>query len=186
MFSNRSQKRPSGDNKEMASVTLVLGGARSGKSRFAESLILQTGKRPVYIATAEPFDDEMRERIKLHREDRGTRWKTLEAPIELVRGIKNESGPERAILVDCLTVWLSNLMAHSRDIKAPCDTLVYLLKEPRSDIVLVASEVGLGIVPDNRLAREFRDHAGKLNQAIAAIADKVYFIAAGLPITLKG
>jgi len=168
------------------SVTLVLGGARSGKSRFAETLVLETGKRPVYIATAEAQDDEMRQRIRQHRARRDVRWKTLESPLELIRGIKNESGDNRAILVDCLTLWLTNLMIYERNVSSQCDGLVYLLKETRSDIVLVANEVGLGIVPEHRLARQFRDYAGQLNQAIAAIAHRVYFVAAGLPLTLKG
>lgn len=172
------------------SVILVLGGARSGKSRFAEDLVLQTGKRPVYIATAEAQDEEMRQRIRQHRARRDVSWKTLEAPLELIRGIKNESGENRAIIraiiVDCLTLWLTNLMIYQRDIETQCEGLVYLLKEARSDIVLVASEVGLGIVPEHRLARSFRDYAGELNQAIAALAHAVYLVVAGLPLKLKG
>lgn len=170
----------------MVGVTLVLGGARSGKSHFAESLVLETNRRPVYIATAEAHDEEMRQRIRHHRSRRDVRWKTLEAPLELIRGINNESGENRVVLVDCLTLWLTNLMIYERDVTSQCEALLYLLKEARSDIVLVANEVGLGIVPEHRLAREFRDYAGQLNQAVAAIADRVYFIAAGLPLKLKG
>ncbi|RCL00829.1 MAG: adenosylcobinamide kinase / adenosylcobinamide-phosphate guanylyltransferase [Candidatus Tokpelaia sp. JSC188] len=170
----------------MANVTLVLGGARSGKSRFAESLILKTNKNPVYIATAEAHDEEMRRRIRQHRFRRDINWKTLETPLELIRDINNEGGENRIILVDCLTLWLSNLMIYKRDIAYQSEGLLYLLKEVRSDIVLVANEIGLGIVPECRLNREFRDYAGQLNQGIAAIADTVYFIVAGLPLILKG
>jgi len=170
----------------MVEVALVLGGVRSGKSRFAENLVLETGKRPVYIATTEVQDDEMRQRVREHRERRDARWKTLEAPLDLIRGINNESGENRAILVDCLTLWLTNLMIYKRDIGTQCDALVHLLRGARSDIVLVANEVGLGIVPEHELAREFRDYAGRLNQAVAAVAGSVYFIAAGLPLRLKG
>lgn len=167
-------------------VTLVLGGARSGKSRFAENLVLETGKRPLYIATAEAQDDEMRQKIRKHRQRRDAGWRTLEVPLDLIRGINNESGENRAILVDCLTMWLTNLMIYERDIGTQYDALVCLLREARSDIVMVANEVGLGIVPEHRLAREFRDYAGRLNQAVAAVAGRVYFIAAGLPLKLKG
>lgn len=170
----------------MGEVTLVLGGSRSGKSRFAENLVLKTMKHPIYIATAKIHDEEMHQRIKIHRRCRNSVWKTLEAPLDLVQTIVAESSENRAILVDCLTLWLSNLLVYDYSVEIQCDRLVCLLKKACSDIVLVSSEVGLGIVPDNRLAREFRDYAGRLNQAVAAVAHGVYFVAAGLPLKLKG
>jgi adenosylcobinamide kinase/adenosylcobinamide-phosphate guanylyltransferase len=164
-------------------VILVLGGARSGKSRFAESLLADRVGRRNYLATAEAGDEEMRERIRHHRERRGASWRTIEAPIDLATAIA-EAG-EAAILIDCLTLWLSNLMAAGRDVDEATQGLCRALDRAKAPVVLVSNETGLGIVPDNALAREFRDHAGRLNQAIAAKADRVFFIAAGLPLTLK-
>jgi adenosylcobinamide kinase/adenosylcobinamide-phosphate guanylyltransferase len=164
-------------------VTLVLGGARSGKSRFAEELLADRSGRRLYLATAEPQDAEMAERIRHHRQRRGNAWRTVEAPID-VAPVLNSAG-EDAVLLDCLTLWLSNLMAAGREIEPAVQGLCAALRQPRAPIVLVSNEVGLGIVPDNALAREFRDQAGRLNQAVAATADRVYFIAAGLPLTLK-
>jgi adenosylcobinamide kinase/adenosylcobinamide-phosphate guanylyltransferase len=162
-------------------LTLVLGGARSGKSRYAEELI---GGRPAaYVATAQAGDSEMAERIRLHRSRRGTNWTTHEAPIELAAALR--AAAPRPTLVDCLTLWLSNVMLAERDVAAEQATLLGCLGELKSPAVLVANEVGLGIVPDNALARAFRDHAGRLNQAIAAIAGRVVFVAAGLPLVLK-
>ena len=161
-------------------VTLVLGGARSGKSRYAESLI---GGRPAcYIATAEIRDAEMDERIRHHRERRGANWTTQEAPLDLAAALRASAQPA---LVDCLTLWLSNLMLAGRDVATEQAGLLGCLTELTSPVVLVANEVGLGIVPDNALARAFRDHAGRLNQEIAAVADRVVFVAAGLPLILK-
>lgn len=164
-------------------VTLILGGARSGKSVHAERLI--GGQPAVYLATAQAFDDEMAERLRLHRERRGDHWTTVEEPLELVPALRAHSGGGRPILVDCLTLWLSNLMLAGRDVPAACTELAATLPELAGPVVLVANEVGLGIVPDNALARAFRDHAGRLNQQIAAVANRVVFIAAGLPLTLK-
>ncbi|HVA13053.1 MAG TPA: bifunctional adenosylcobinamide kinase/adenosylcobinamide-phosphate guanylyltransferase [Stellaceae bacterium] len=164
-------------------VTLVLGGARSGKSRFAEALIEQAAQPAIYLATAEPRDDEMRARIAAHRARRGGNWTTVEEPIELVNALLAE--PVRPVLVDCLTLWLSNLMAAERDIGFETERLLATLAQPRAPVVLVANEVGLGIVPDNPLAREFRDRAGRLNQGVARAAQRVVFVAAGLPLILK-
>jgi len=167
-------------------VTLVLGGARSGKSRFAENLALTSGKRPVYVATAEPRDGEMTERIKQHQKRRGSAWQIWEEPFNLVSTLEQTNGQLQCVLVDCVTLWLSNLLLAGRDIVAERQALLAFLEKICGDIIFVSNEVGLGIVPDNALARQFRDHAGETNQTLAALADKVYFIAAGLPLTLKG
>lgn len=163
-----------------ARITLILGGARSGKSRLAEQLAAERQGNLVYIATAEAWDDEMRQRIAEHIARRGERWRTVEAPLDIV--IPNESG---AVLIDCLTLWLSNLMHAGRDVTAETDRLAQALKAARVPVLLVSNEVGLGIVPQNKLARDFRDHQGRLNQTIAAVADHVIFMAAGLPLVMK-
>ena len=167
-------------------VTLVLGGARSGKSTFAESLARERGGQPVYLATAEFVDDEMRRRIEAHRARRGETWRTVEAPIELARAIERHSAPRVCLLVECLTVWLGNLVHHGRDVDAATEALLESLAAAPGPLVLVANEVGLGVVPDNAMARAFRDHAGRLNQAVARTAGSVYFVAAGIPVAIKG
>ena len=167
-------------------VTFVLGGARSGKSMFAESLAREGARHPVYIATAEYVDDEMRRRIENHRARRGKAWRTVEAPIDLAQAIGRESSPETCLLVDCLTVWLGNLMHHHCDVGAATHTLLASLGAAPGPLVLVANEVGLGVVPDNAMARAFRDRAGLLNQSVARVAGNVYFVAAGIPMVVKG
>jgi len=169
----------------LPTATLVLGGARSGKSRHAEALVESQPGDCIYIATAEAWDAEMVERISRHQQQRGSRWRTVEAPLDLVETLGRVAGPGRAVLVDCLTLWLSNLMHADRDIAAETDRLVRWLAAPAGPVVLVSNEVGLGIVPDNALARAFRDHAGRLHQAVAAVVPSVVFVAAGLPLTLK-
>ncbi|HKW53560.1 MAG TPA: bifunctional adenosylcobinamide kinase/adenosylcobinamide-phosphate guanylyltransferase [Stellaceae bacterium] len=166
-------------------LTLVLGGARSGKSRHAEALIEQAAPEALYLATAQPLDDEMAERIRHHRARRGARWTTREEPRELAAALSEAARPERPVLVDCLTLWLTNLLVVGRDVEAAIAGLLDTLPRLAGPAVLVANEVGLGIVPDNALARAFRDHAGRLNQAVAAQAQRVVFLAAGLPLTLK-
>ena len=166
-------------------VTLVLGGARAGKSAFAEGLAKSWNQR-VYLATAVVTDDEMAERIALHRARRGHDWRTVEEPVELAAAVRRESAPETGLLVDCLTVWLGNLMHHGHDVDAAREALLESLAAAAGPVVLVANEVGLGIVPDNAMARAFRDHAGRVNQAVARAASRVYFVAAGIPMTLKG
>jgi adenosylcobinamide kinase/adenosylcobinamide-phosphate guanylyltransferase len=166
-------------------VTLVLGGTRSGKSRFAEGLIAAHPGRPVYLATAQAGDIEMAERIRRHRARRGDAWTTLEEPLELPRALASVTRDKGAVLVDCLTLWLSNLMGTDRNVETETRSLVESLPNLAAPVVFVSNEVGLGIVPDNALARTFRDHAGFLHQAIAAAADRVYFIAAGIPVLLK-
>ena len=166
-------------------MTLVLGGARSGKSAFAESLAREQGQG-VYVATAERVDEEMARRIAAHRARRGAGWRTVEAPLALADAIRQESVPRTCLLVDCLSVWLGNLLHHGRCVDAECEALLESLRAAPGPVVLVANEIGLGIVPDNAMARAFRDHAGRLNQSVAALAQRVYFVAAGLPLTLKG
>jgi adenosylcobinamide kinase/adenosylcobinamide-phosphate guanylyltransferase len=173
----------------LPALTLVLGGARSGKSRHAEALVRShadaMGMKPVYIATAEARDGEMAARIAEHQAQRGDCWQTEEAPIALGNTAASCAKDGRPILIDCLTLWLTNIMLANLDMDAEIAGLLNALEATPGPIVCVANEVGLGIVPDNELTRAFRDHAGRLNQQIAEHADRVDFIAAGLPITLK-
>lgn len=164
---------------------LVLGGARSGKSRYAQRRAEQTGLKPLFVATAQPFDAEMEQRIARHRDERGSGWQTCEAPIDLPSAIQNNTAPDTIILVDCLTLWTSNLMLADHDIDAATDLLVSTIATASGPIIFVSNEVGLGIVPDNPLARRFRDAAGIVNQRIAAAADEVQYLVAGLPLPLK-
>jgi adenosylcobinamide kinase / adenosylcobinamide-phosphate guanylyltransferase len=169
-----------------AKIVLVIGGARSGKSAFAEGLAAKSGLSKVYVATGQAFDREMSDRIDLHKARRGPDWENVEDPFDLARVLKNAAGEGRAVLVDCLTLWVTNLMLEQRDVDAEADALLELLPALAGQVIFVSSEVGLGIVPDNYMARAFRDHAGRLHQNIAAIADEVYFVAAGLPLKMKG
>jgi adenosylcobinamide kinase/adenosylcobinamide-phosphate guanylyltransferase len=167
------------------SVTLVLGGARSGKSRFAEGLASASGLDRVYVATGQAFDGEMRERIAEHRARRDAAWRTVEAPLDLAAALERETAPGRVVLVDCLTLWLSNVLLADLDVEHEVDELLGSLSRSRGAVVLVSNEVGSGVVPDNALARKFRDHQGRLNQRVAAIASRVTLVAAGLPLDLK-
>lgn len=167
----------------------VLGGARSGKSRHAQGWADEQAAahdlQRVYIATAQAFDDEMAERIALHRQDRGRGWTTIEAPLDLPSAMAENARPGRVLLVDCLTLWLSNLVLAERPVDAAADALLAALAASAAPIAVVSNEVGLGIVPDNALARRFRDGQGRLNQRVAAACDRVLFLAAGLPLVLK-
>jgi adenosylcobinamide kinase/adenosylcobinamide-phosphate guanylyltransferase len=167
-------------------TTFVLGGARSGKSSFAEGLIETSGMDAVYLATGRAWDDEMSERIAQHKQRRGGSWTTIEEPLDLVGVLQRECIGNRAVLVDCLTLWLTNLLISEKDIETETARLVAALRELKGAVVLVSNEVGLGIVPENRMARDFRDHAGRLHQAVAGAAAQVYFVAAGLPLKMKG
>jgi len=167
------------------SSLFVLGGARSGKSRYAQSRAEAMPGDPVFIATAEAFDDEMRERIARHRADRDARWRTVEAPRKLPAAIDALNDAESVVLVDCLTLWVSNLLLADADIPAAGRQLSDAIARFEGALILVANEVGLGIVPDNALARRFRDAAGLLNQSVAAAADEVVLLTAGLPLALK-
>ena len=167
-------------------VVLVLGGARSGKSAFAERLVTETGLSRHYLATGRAWDEEMRERIARHQSDRGEGWQTHEEPVELVARLETLDDPANVILVDCLTLWVANLMMEERVMAEEFARLAAFVPRARAKLVLVSNEVGLGIVPENRMARDFRDHSGRLHQAIAQSAAEVYFIAAGLPLKMKG
>jgi adenosylcobinamide kinase/adenosylcobinamide-phosphate guanylyltransferase len=171
-------------NPEAGLVTLVLGGARSGKSRYAEWLIATYPKPWVYIATAEAKDSEMAERIAAHRARREAGWQTIEAPHELPEALAAAPG-DAAVLVDCLTLWLSNLMLGNFKVDVMIARLEQALARRRGPTVLVSNEVGLGIVPDNELARRFRDTQGNLNQRIAANAARVIMMVAGVPVAVK-
>jgi adenosylcobinamide kinase / adenosylcobinamide-phosphate guanylyltransferase len=166
-------------------VTLVLGGARSGKSRCAERLVEAAAPAGTYCATAEAGDAEMAARIAAHRARRGSFWRTVEAPLALAPVIGSEPTPERPLLIDCLTLWLSNLLLAGRRVEEETAALCGALQLAAGPVVLVANEVGMGLVPETPLGRRFRDAAGCLNQQVAAIADRVVFVAAGLPLVLK-
>jgi adenosylcobinamide kinase/adenosylcobinamide-phosphate guanylyltransferase len=169
-------------------VTLVLGGARSGKSAFAERLVRDSGLARAYVATATAGDDEMAARIAHHRDARGTGWRTIEEPLTIAQAIEREAAADRAVLVDCLTLWLSNLLETGRDIAAETAKLTAALcgaPHGRGLVVLVSNEIGMGLVPDTPLGRAFRDAQGRLNQTVAQAADNVAFVAAGLPLWLK-
>ncbi len=164
---------------------LVLGGARSGKSRYGRGLIESCGLEPVLIATATAGDEEMRERIARHRAERGAGWTSIEEPLALVETLARETAPGRAILVDCLTLWLANVMLAGLDWEAQAERLVAAIGATRGPLVLVSNEVGQGIVPETPLGRAFRDAQGWLNQAVAGACDGVVLVTAGLPALAK-
>jgi adenosylcobinamide kinase / adenosylcobinamide-phosphate guanylyltransferase len=165
-------------------LTLVLGGARSGKSRYAESLVMALPSPWLYVATAEARDSEMAARVAVHQGRRGPSWTTVETPRDIAGALAaNATTPA---LVDCLTLWLSNVLLADADVDAEIEHLDEALTHAAAPLVLVANEVGSGIVPDNALGRRFRDLQGLLNQRIAARADRVFLVVAGLPLTLKG
>ena len=174
------------DAGRLPALTLVLGGARSGKSRYAERLITGAAQAGTYIATGEAGDAEMAARIAHHRARRTDFWRTVETPLDLAAAILAQADPARPVLVDCLTLWVSNLLGAGRIVEHESEALLGALRDARGPVVLVANEVGLGLVPETPLGREFRDEAGRLNQAVAALADRVVFVAAGLPLVLKG
>ncbi|KKB76603.1 adenosylcobinamide kinase [Devosia soli] len=166
---------------------LVLGGARSGKTAFAERLALRAGSRPVYLATAATLDPEMRDRVASHRAGHADRFTTIEEPLALSPVILAAGDVHDVILVDCLTLWITNLLIANEDVATAVGELCATLMEfQRAKVILVSNEVGLGIVPENAMARTFRDLAGSAHQRLAEVCDDVYFVAAGLPLTLKG
>ncbi len=167
-----------------ANLVFVIGGARSGKSTFAEARMAALAPPWTYIATAQAFDDEMRARIDMHRARRDERWRTIDAPHDLCNAVRH--APDDApVLVDCLTLWLTNRLLAGADLVVEREALVAALAARRAPTFVVSNEVGLGIVPDNALSRRFRDEAGFLNQAVAAIADEVHLMVAGLSIRAK-
>jgi adenosylcobinamide kinase/adenosylcobinamide-phosphate guanylyltransferase len=165
-------------------LTFILGGARSGKSRRAEDIIAGHPPPWTYVATAQAFDDEMRQRIRDHQDRRDGRWTTFDTPLDLEDMLRRQ--PQgRPVLVDCLTLWLTNVMLAGEDVATRCERLAGVMAQPSGPWVVVANEVGLGIVPDNALARRFRDEAGRLNQMVAKVANNVEFVVADLPMKVK-
>ena len=177
----------------MAHIIFITGGTRSGKSSFAEKRALEFGGPLGYLATAQTLDDEMNERVRRHRERRGDEWHTSEEPINLSQALADCDGEYKAILVDCITLWLSNLLCMYEESGGDCEELIQedvlrlknTLQSMVTPVILVSNEVGQGIVPDNRLARLFRDIAGITNQALAAAADEVHVVISGIPLRLK-
>ncbi|MBP1752837.1 MAG: adenosylcobinamide kinase [Geobacteraceae bacterium] len=172
----------------MAKILFITGGARSGKSRLAESLAEGFGTPLCYIATGQALDTEMEERISAHRTRRGGNWHTVEEPLRLAETIRNVDGSFQAILVDCITLWLTNLLLTNEDtdkVMAKVGALVEVMPKGKTPLILVSNEVGMGIVPENALARKFRDLAGKANQMLASAADEAYVTFSGIPIRLK-
>lgn len=169
----------------ISKLSLVIGGARSGKSRFAETLVTGTGRPRIYVATADAWDDEMRARIIRHKSDRGEGWTTIESPRDLC-GTLAKVPADHVVLVDCATLWLTNHLLADADLDAETDRLLAALATCAAPVVVVSNEVGWSIVPDNALARQFRDAQGRLNQRLAAQAETVVAVMAGLPMVLKG
>ena len=169
----------------LPSLSLVVGGARSGKSRLAERLVMASGRARHYIATAQAWDAEMTARIEAHQQDRGADWITHEAPREVAAVLENVPA-DHVVLLDCATLWLTNVVLAEADVAQECAGLLAALAACKAPVVVVSNEVGWGIVPDNALARAFRDHQGRLNQQIAGAAGLVVGVMAGLPMVLKG
>jgi adenosylcobinamide kinase/adenosylcobinamide-phosphate guanylyltransferase len=168
--------------------TLILGGARSGKSALAERLARESGNEVVYIATAQAHDAEMAARIAHHRDRRPAHWQCVEEPLALAGALRAYARPDRCVLVDCLTLWLSNLLGDADDqrLGRECEALLEVLPALPGELLFVSNEVGLGVVPMGELTRRFVDEAGRLHQALAARCERVLFVAAGLPLPLKG
>lgn len=169
----------------LPSLSLVLGGAASGKSAFAESLILKENRPPLYIATAQVFDDEMAKKVTRHREMRGSLWATIEEPLDIAATLKTVPTGQ-PVLIDCATLWLTNVILGDHNLKAHTDAFLKAISHCAGPVVVVSNEVGQGIVPDNALSRQFRNAQGRLNQDIASRADLVVAVMAGLPLALKG
>jgi len=171
-------------------ITLVTGGCRSGKSRFALKTAEQIADdNRLFIATSQPLDDEMKERVKLHRQERGPDWQTVESPVQLPETVTGNHDSAQVILIDCITMWISNLLLDeflSQKISEYMENLKQALIGARCPVLLVTNEVGMGIVPENRLAREFRDLAGSANQTLAGLADQVVLVVSGIPLWVKG
>ncbi len=173
---------------EKKELALVLGGAKSGKSTWALRYAESSYRSYLFLATAEVRDEEMRERVKRHRLQRGVEWQLLEEPLEVAEALESKISDLDAVLIDCLTLWLTNVMLQKGEAQmgAYQDRLINALDNRRQAIIIVSNEVGTGVVPEKAMGRRFRDHAGELNQKVAAIADRVIFMVAGLPLYLKG
>ncbi|MDE1196821.1 MAG: bifunctional adenosylcobinamide kinase/adenosylcobinamide-phosphate guanylyltransferase [Pseudomonas sp.] len=169
-------------------LQLILGGARSGKSRLAEKLASESGLEVIYVATSQPLDGEMNQRVALHRQRRPDSWGLVEEPLELTKVLKQSAGPGRCLLVDCLTLWLTNLLMleDPQRLAQERDALLDCLAELPGEIIFVSNETGLGVVPLGELTRRYVDEAGWLHQALAERCQRVVFTVAGLPMTLKG
>jgi len=174
------------------SIHLILGGARSGKSTFAEKLAIESNLPVTYVATAQIYDDEFKQRVQMHKDSRPEHWKTIETPHELAAALSKETTPNNCVIIDCLTLWLAQCICPEC---APPEGVNWqderhkfldILSETKNKLILVSNEVGMGIVPLGAINRQFQDEQGRLNQAVAKLADEVFFIAAGLPIKLKG
>ena len=170
----------------MKKIVFITGGARSGKSSFALKQASGIPGKKAYIATAEALDEEMRKRIEDHREQRGKEWDTFEEPLMIAEVIKKIGDRYDAIVLDCLTLWLSNIMHSNLIIETEIERLISSLLSHQTSVFIVSNEVGMGIVPENEMARKFRDMAGLLNQKIAGAADEVYIVVAGIPLKIKG
>lgn len=166
---------------------LILGGARSGKSRYAENLAKDSGKEVIYIATAQIFDDEIKERVERHKEDRPKTWKTIEEPLHLADTLSKWSSPDNFLLVDCLTMWITNLLSNEDEIllQTEIDKLLNQIQNLPGTIIFVSNEVGMGIIPMGELTRKYVDEAGRLHQQLAQNIDNVILMVAGLPLTIK-
>lgn len=174
-------------------IIVLLGGARSGKSTFAQQLATKLGRKILFVATGEPLDDEMQARIEEHKKNRPKSWRTVEAPRHTSRALKEQMSGSDVVLIDCLTLLVSNLLGDKvsyleaeKKVMAEIKDLVNIMNASRASFIIVSNEVGLGLVPDNKLGRTYRDLLGKVNQLIVEHADQVYFMAAGLPLKLKG
>lgn len=173
---------------DMARVTFILGGARSGKSKYALELAKNNGRKVIFIATASPQDKEMEKRIRLHKKSRPAHWQTLENPKDIAESLKKIGAEYDIILIDCLTLIVSNFMLDGLKENAIRNKIAAMLnsaKRNKAQVIIVSNEVGLGIVPENKLARDFRDIAGRVNQIVAAKSDEAYFMVSGMPLRLK-
>ena len=176
------------------SITLILGGARSGKSRFAQELAAKPGKKVLFVATGESLDEEMRARIDTHKKSRPASWRTLEAPTNVARALRSEIGDAEVVIIDCITLLVSNLMGDEntgvstweKEVSAEIKSLIALLKNSKANFIIVSNEVGLGLVPTTPVGRAYRDILGMANQMLAQDADEVYLMVAGIPVALKG
>lgn len=167
------------------SAHLVLGGARSGKSRYAESLAKQSGQDVVYVATAQALDGEMDDRILQHQKDRPDHWQTIEEPLNLAKTITEFSQADVVVLVDCLTLWLMNVMHHEYDLTQAVDELLQALQEAKGQVILVSNEITMGVVPMGELSRNYVDNLGRLHQQVASQAQRVTLMVAGIPMSVK-
>jgi len=173
---------------QVSSLTFITGGARSGKSSFAEKLAVKSAKDRLYIATMQGLDEEMKERIKRHKKQRGESWRTIEEPLDLLPCLKKENKNETVILIDCLTLWVTNRMLNGEkevEILKAAENIAKFCAGAKAKVIVVSNEVGMGLVPDNKLGRDFRDIQGRVNRIFAERAAKVFFMVSGIPLEAK-